>query len=221
MLFALSALVALTFQGNPPTPPPPPQSPAKPAQAGQGRRSTSIVRDSVIDSTSYGVTTRRRHHQSTRLAVTPELLKSAFNDATAKATLLKARVARLSQDSALRSYDAMSYQRISVGMGFGRIGRDRLLFRHETAAHVRWQEGVGAWVEVKGARTAVPMAENNDVKVEVRNEMDDPDLMAEVPYFPGYEPLLWVGGGNGMARAQVDEHELVHPIAEGAEAYYT
>ena len=43
-------------------------------------------------------------------------------------------------------------------------------------------------------------------------------MNASIPYFPGYEPL-WVG--SGMARAQVNENELVNPIADGAEAYYT
>ena len=55
------------------------------------------------------------------------------------------------------SYDAMSYQRISAGMGFTSIGRDRLLFRHESAARVRWQQGVGVWMDAKGSRTAVPV----------------------------------------------------------------
>jgi len=52
----------------------------------------------------------------------------------------------------------------------------------------------------------------------MRDEMNDPDMAAAIPYYPGYEPL-WVGGG--MARAQVDEKEIVNPIADGAEAYYT
>ncbi len=43
-------------------------------------------------------------------------------------------------------------------------------------------------------------------------------MTAAIPYYPGYEPL-WVG--DNVARAQVDESELVHPIADGAEAYYT
>lgn len=48
--------------------------------------------------------------------------------------------------------------------------------------------------------------------------MNDPDMNASIPYFPGYEPL-WVG--SDMARAQVNESEIVNPIADGAEAYYT
>ena len=43
-------------------------------------------------------------------------------------------------------------------------------------------------------------------------------MTGALPYYPGYEPL-WVG--DDIARAQVDESELVHPIADGAEAYYT
>ena len=38
------------------------------------------------------------------------------------------------------------------------------------------------------------------------------------PYYPGRDDL-WIGGG--LAQAQVDETQFVHPIAEGAEAYYT
>jgi hypothetical protein len=154
--------------------------------------------------------------------VTPELLATAFKDATARATLTKARVARMQQDSALVSYDAMSYQRISAGMGFTKLGRDRLIFRHESASRIRWQDKVGAWVDVKGARTAIPMIGNDEAKKELReemsSEMSDPDFFGAIPYYPGYEPL-WVGGD--MARAQVNENEIVNPIADGAEAYYT
>jgi hypothetical protein len=202
MLFLLGAALALNFQEPPPARPSP-----------RGRQ--PIVRDSTVDTS----TTPRRRHQGVRRPVTAELQASAFKDATAKTTLLAARAARLHQDSALVAYDAMSYQRISVGFGLGSIGRDRLLFRHESASRVQWRQGVGAWVDVKGARSAVPMASGGAVKVEIDNDANDPDLMGEIPYFPGYEPL-WVGGGD-IARAQVDESEIVHPIADGAEAYYT
>ena len=202
MFVLLGAALALNFQVGQPDP---------------AHRRLPVVEDSTTDTTSSSARTRR--HQGRRKPVTAELLATAFKDPTAKSTLLRARAARLTQDSALVAYDAMSYERISAGMGFGRIGRDRLLFRHEAAAQVRWRQGIGAWVDVKGARTAVPMASgHNGVKVEIDGDMDDPDMMGEVPYFPGYEPM-WVGGG--LARAQVDESEIVHPIADGAEAYYT
>ena len=48
--------------------------------------------------------------------------------------LIKAREARLRQDSTLTGYEAKAYERMSVGMGFKRIGRDRLLMRAERSA---------------------------------------------------------------------------------------
>ncbi|HVX40835.1 MAG TPA: ShlB/FhaC/HecB family hemolysin secretion/activation protein [Gemmatimonadaceae bacterium] len=162
-------------------------------------------------------TTTKTGHHAVR-PVTPELLATAFKDSAARTLLARARVARLRQDSALTGYDAKSYSRISVGMGFGRIGRDRLLYRHEAAGHVRWQRGVGAWVQVTGARTAIPVADKKDEKQENRDELSDDDLSAPLPYYPGYEPL-WIAGGT--VKARVDETEIVHPLAEGSEAYYT
>ncbi len=216
----LGAVAALNFQGSPPPTPPTQTPPVTPAQtgrpAGRGGARSPVVRDSTDAAADSG--NGRRRHQGVRRAVTAEMQATAFKDATAKTTLLAARAARLKQDSALVAYDAMSYERLSVGFGFGSIGRDRLLLRHEAAAHVRWRQGVGAWVDVKGARNAAPML-GQDGKVEIDNDTNDPDLMGEIPYYPGYEPL-WVGGGD-IARAQVDETEIVHPIADGAEAYYT
>jgi len=104
-------------------------------------------------------------------------LATAFKDQTAKMTLLRARAARLTQDSSLVAYDAMAYQRISAGLGFSKIGRDRLLFRHESAARVQWQQGVGVWMEARGSRTAVPVAPK-DANAEIRTEItNDPEIL--------------------------------------------
>jgi hypothetical protein len=196
MLILLGAALALNIQ----------------MQTGPSRRAP-IVRDSTgIDTAKIA---RRRQYQGSRKAVTAEDQRTAFKDATAKITLLRGRRARLTQDSALVSYDAMSYQRVSAGIGLSKIGRDRLLFRHESAARVRWQQGVGAWIDAKGSRTAVPMLGSNEARKEINAEVSSP---ASIPYYPGYEPL-WMGGD--MARAQVSEDEIVNPIADGAEAYYT
>jgi hypothetical protein len=203
-IFGYVLALSLPPQGRPPTPPTPQGQP----------RGQVAVRDST-DTVSTG---SRHHRPGIRNPVTAEVLQTAFKDPTAKATLMHARAARLTQDSALIAYDAMSYQRISAGMGFTAIGRDRLLFRHESAARIRWQQGVGVWMDAKGARTAVPMVTNKEAKVEIEGEMNDPDLNASIPYFPGNEPF-WIG--SDIARSTVNEHDLVHPIADGAEAYYT
>ena len=150
-----------------------------------------------------------------RIPVTAEHLRTAFKTPLARTVLERARAARMSQDSSLMSYEATTYERVSAGMGFSRIGGDRLLFRHEDASHVRWHRKYGAWINVTGSRTALPVAADDD----------DPDDdmngdMPGLPYFPGKEPLITFNG-SGMVKSTVDEHDIVHPLADGAEAYYT
>ena len=148
------------------------------------------------------------------LPVTPQVLATAFKDERARRLFLDARAARMRQDSTLQSYDATAYERLSVGMGFRRIGRERLLMRTERASRVIWARNVGAQVEVKGKRTAFPML------LGIEDGDSDADLGTDgaIPYFPGKE-TLWLG--SGIAKANVEEMELIHPLANGAEAYYT
>jgi hypothetical protein len=146
-----------------------------------------------------------------RIPLTPALLASSFRDAGARALLTAARAARLEQDTALLAYDATVYERMSVGMGFKRIGRDRLLMRNERAARVVWTRGSPVLVQLLGRRTVMPMLEG----------AGDAEINAErvpIPYFPGRESL-WIG--SGLAKADVSEGEIIHPLANGAEAYYT
>ncbi|MDQ3951012.1 MAG: outer membrane protein assembly factor [Gemmatimonadota bacterium] len=200
MLLLLTAALALQVQVN----------------IGVGDRCfvhSRVGRDSARTAADSACTRRPR-----RIPVTPQHLASAFRDPGAKTLLMNARASRLRQDSAIVSYEANAYQRISAGLGFARIGRDRLIFRTENASHVRWHRDVGAWVEVKGARTVVPIAPGEGEK-EARDDLEDElDDMTPLPYYPGYEPL-WIG--TGLAKTEVDERQLVHPLAEGSEAYYT
>jgi hypothetical protein len=176
---------------------------AKSDSARDARRDSAIVvRDSVQRA--------REEREPRRIAVTAEHLATAFASPGARELLTRARQQRLSHDSTLESYDAKSYQRMSAGIGLTKWGRERLMFRHEDAARVRWARGRGVRVDVTGSRTVVPVAKDADAKAE------GADLYA-VPYTPGQEQL-WVGGG--LAKREVNEREIVHPIAEGAEAYY-
>ncbi len=180
------------------------------------RDSIAIRREQRIDS----MRARRQVHDSVRkeirlakkLPMTPEVLATAFKDPGARDLLLRARVARLTQDSTLTSYDAKAYERMSVGMGFKRIGRDRLLMRSERAAHVMWQRGKGAVIDVQGQRSAFPMLDGvgkGDVNLGTEGD---------IPYAPGRE-TLWIA--SDLAKADVSENEIIHPLATGAEAYYT
>lgn len=161
----------------------------------------------------------RRRRPPKRIPVTPEHLRTAFKSPLARNLLEHARIARMAQDSALLSYDATAYLRVSAGMGFSKIGRDRLMFRHENVTRVRWQRDVGAWIDVKGARTAIPVAPEEEAENETAEELNDSD-MTPLPYFPGQEPLIQLNG-SGVVKSSVDERDMVHPLAEGAEAYYT
>ncbi|MEO7084356.1 MAG: hypothetical protein ABI442_05200 [Gemmatimonadaceae bacterium] len=184
-------------------------------QVGGSRERQTIVRDSTNDSTKTDSLNRRKAY---RRAVTADVIASAFKDQTAKSTLAHARAARLIQDSALTSYDAQSYDRMSVGMGLGSVGRDHLLYRHESAGRVVWKRGVGVRVEMTGARTAIPVASKSDEKDANHDSIRDQDLSVPIPYYPGVEPL-WVQGST--IRSTVNESDMVHPLADGSEAYYT
>lgn len=152
----------------------------------------------------------RERRAPRRIPVTAELERTAFLDPAARELLLKARDARMRQDSTLASYDASAYQRVSMGLGFRAIGRNRLFFRTENASRVRWSRDGGAVVDLKGRRTVFPML------AEAEGEADLHEI-APLPYYPGRE-ALWIGAQT--ARAEVDDRELVHPIALGSEAYY-
>jgi len=156
---------------------------------------------------------RQQIRATRQLPITPAVVASAFKDARARDLLLRARAARLTQDSALKGYVSNGYERISVGMGFKRIGRDRLLLRGERASHVIWQRGKGAIVDVTGERSVFPMLDGV-----AKGDINISGEFGDIPYAPGRE-TLWIG--SGLAKARVNESDMIHPLAEGAEAYYT
>ncbi len=151
---------------------------------------------------------------SYRIPVTAAHLATAFRDSNARTILSGARAARFRQDSALRSYDAKVFQRISVGMALRATGRDRLVVRDEGVARVRWDSKAGAVVDLLGKRTTSPMEEKPDAPLDesVRNRLSLP-----IPYFPGRE-ALWMG--SSVAQVAVNEQSFIHPLASGSEAYY-
>ncbi len=163
----------------------------------------------AADSAGADSSGRTKRPKRAPIPVTPALEASAFSTEAARRLLLQAREARVRQDSSIMAYDATSYSRISVGLGVRSIGRERLAFRTETAARVRWQRGSGAVMDILGSRAVVPIASGTKSRVEA----DIPTA----PYYPGRE-ALWFGAG--VAQADVDPDEVIHPLARGSEAYY-
>src|SRR5699024_9760127 len=92
-------------------------------------------------------------------------------------------------------------------------GRDRLLLRTENAARVHWDRANGVVIEPTASRAVSPIIDDDD---------GDADLsdMSPIPYFPGREALWFPSSSFGVAKAEVDDREFVHPLAAGAEAYY-
>lgn len=170
----------------------------------------SVVRDSAGSDSANS--TRRR-----RLAVTPELRASAFHDPAARDLFDKARAARIAQDSSLMSYDARVRTRMAASLGISSKGPTHPMYGFETAARVHWRRGVGARVEMDGARVAIPVAPASAEHDGLLESLANGELAA-VPYYPGYEPL-WIG--DRSKAGDVDERNIVNPIAIGAEAYYT
>jgi hypothetical protein len=176
------------------------------------RLSREIWRDSIIAARRDNDSTDRAKRRAKQIAMTPALEANAFKDSRARTLLTAARKARMEQDSSITGYDATAYERMSVGLGFKRIVRNRLLMRSERAARIVWSRGSPVWAEVVGKRTVMPMLDGmGDADI----DMDD---AMPVPYYPGRESL-WVG--SGLAQADIDQGEIIHPLARGAEAYYT
>src|SRR5688500_1225356 len=100
--------------------------------------------------------------------------------------------------------------RVSVGLGVRRLGPERLLFRAEQAARVRWARESGVWVGPAGRRAVVPMG----------GAAIDMSPATPIPYFPGREALWFPSEELRKVREEVNEADLIHPLAKGAEAYY-
>lgn len=136
---------------------------------------------------------------------------TAFASPEARAILLKARQAREQQDSALKSYRATTTQRFSVSMGVRRVGLEKLMFRGDNVAQISWKRGAGVWVTPIGSRMTVPMASGVDGSMVEA---------VSIPYFPGRESLWFPSSNFGVVKSDVDEREMIHPLARGAEYYY-
>ncbi|GAC1517175.1 MAG: hypothetical protein NVS1B4_16400 [Gemmatimonadaceae bacterium] len=170
-----------------------------------------------------GSDTSRRRGRRPRLPprrrpVTPELAASAFASDGARALFLRAQRARTQQDSALQAYDVTAYQRISAGIRFARIGRERLLYRSESASRVRWRRGAPTEIDILGSREASPSVPGI-IGDGSGSRGGDPGIRATpIPYYPGREGI-WIG--TDRIQLEVNDREIVHPLAVGAEAYYT
>jgi hypothetical protein len=76
---------------------------------------------------------------------------------------------------------------------------------------VSWKRGLGVRVQPQGSRMTVPMASRAD---------GETVGAVSIPYFPGRESLWFPGDAFGPVKTDIDEREMIHPLARGAETYY-
>jgi len=146
-----------------------------------------------------------------RIPVTPAHIATAYANEATRQLVLRARGARLAVDSTLRSYEGLTYQRMSAGIALRALARSRLAARGEQAARVSWDRDRGALIRITGARAVVPIVDDDD-------DDDDPASpeTLELPYVPG-EDRLWP---ISRFKFDVNREEIIHPLGPGAEAYY-
>jgi hypothetical protein len=196
-----------------PTPAPPPGAPGRnagtpdtvvsPEEREQLRQVTRDARRMARERTAPDSTTRRLRADSA--------LPTAFADAEARALVALARAARLRQDSALVAYRATTLQRFDVAMGARRSGLEKRLVRGDNVAEIAWRREVGVRVTPVGSRLVSSLGRDT------RGTITD---AVTIPYFPGRETLWFPSSDFGMVRSDIDERDLIHPLARGAEAYY-
>jgi hypothetical protein len=168
------------------------------------------VREVVRDARSIN-RQRLGGDSATRAALTAEASTSAFASPDARAIFDRAREARERQDSALRAYRATTTQRVSLGVGARRLGMEKLLFRGDNVAEISWRRDVGVRVRPVGSRMTIPMA--SDVSGDFVSAVT-------IPYFPGREQLWFPSSDFGMVKTEVDDRDIIHPLARGAERFY-
>ena len=209
MLAPLLALLVLAAQ----QPVAPPQrdsvTAAKPDTAKKGRNiNISIRARGDTAAVAEGDSARRA---AKRIPVTPAHIATAYANEATRQLVLRARDARLAVDSTLRSYEGLTYQRISAGIALRALARERLAARGEQAARISWDRDRGALVRITGARAVAPIAGAAD-----DDDPASPETI-ELPYAPG-EDRLWP---VGRLKFDVNDEEIIHPLGAGAEAYYT
>jgi len=151
------------------------------------------------------------------------------------ATLVaRARAARLQQDAQLAAYEVIARQRLSSSIGLasgitgtgiaaavkgasvaalGAIGALRLAARYESVARLGWDHKLGAWAELIGARSVVPMLGMVTPQPERGS-----DVALILPFYPGRD-RLWptTEVTNDFPRFK---DWIEHPLADGADSVY-
>lgn len=126
-----------------------------------------------------------------------------YMDATARIMVRDARLRRLTVDQSITEYRALSTERLSIQHRI--VGRDRLLFRRETASRVHWSRTGAIEINVIGAREVVPLA--------VSAPQIPGDLTQFMPHI-AFDPM------DAELLFRFDTTAVIHPFSELGDQNY-
>lgn len=155
---------------------------------------------------------------------------ATFRDAAAAETYARARVRHIRQDSLVRDYQATVRTRLDATAGRGRFARLTTLLAHESVAEVTWRAPNDLMVRVIGARVRAPligmlqglgedfgMKEAAEFDEEAAREVEAELRQELVMDRPWFIPRAL---GDSIRLMGVPDHAALHPLADGATAYY-
>ena len=138
---------------------------------------------------------------TTKAVVPPD----SYADAATADLVTRARAARERNERLVTSYTATAKQRI--GVGIRALSRDRMLYRNETVARIKWRRDSASTVEVVGAREGIPVVNRGDQLPE------DLDFgVRDLVINPAEDVLRFIGGD--------DDEGFVYPLRQGGEIDY-
>lgn len=127
----------------------------------------------------------------------------AYLDPVARKLVAQARARRLTVDRSIREYTTVAQERISAGLRT--LGRERLLYRRESATRIDWRRDSTVTLEPLAAREVVPPITG---KVQVPT-----DLRRYLPHL-AFDPV------DDEMLVRLDTTFVHHPLAVGSERYY-
>jgi|SRR5690554_1343483 len=134
---------------------------------------------------------------------TPAQLADAYRDEVARDLVERARSRRRTIDTSIDAYDALARERIAAGLRLP--GRDRTLYRRETATRIEWRREGPIRLNVLGSREVIPP---------VRGAPQIPeDLRSFVPHL-AFDPV------DSEMLMRLNNDGWRNPLALGAERDY-
>lgn len=128
---------------------------------------------------------------------------NTFLDASSRSLVEGAMLRRKTVDRSIEDYRALSTERMSIG--YRVVGRDRLLWRRETASKIHWSRTGPIEIEVVGAREIVPVA--------VPKAQVPPDLSEFMPHI-AFDPM------DAELLIRFDTTAIIHPFSEPGQREY-